>query len=97
ACASACGMGGMAGGCGGCYTVTYVDQKVTAYKAETETKDVKVTVNKWVDVKEDYKYMTTQPETKKQKVTTQELKSKEEAYKYTTMELKAFTEKVKVT
>ena len=39
-----CG-GGMSGDCGGCgtsYTVSYVDKKVTAYKCETETKDVKV-------------------------------------------------------
>lgn len=96
-CANPCGMGGMTAPCGVSYTVSYVDQKVTAYKTETEVKDVKVTVNKWVDEKQEYKYMTTQPETKKQKVTVQELKSKEEAYKYTTMEWASVKEKVKVT
>jgi hypothetical protein len=96
-CGSGCGMSGMTAGCGVGYTVSYVDQKVTAYKAETETKDVKVMVHKWVDEKQEYKYIVMQPVTTKQKVTVQELKSKEETYKYTTMEPVTVKEKVKVT
>lgn len=91
--------GGISGDCGGCstsYTVSYVDKKVTAYKCETETKDVKVTVNQWVDTKEDYKYMVCEPVVTKQKVTVQEMKTKEEPYKYTVMEPAQVKQIVKV-
>lgn len=93
-----CG-GGMSGDCGGCatsYTVSYVDKKVTCYKMETETKDVKVVVNEWVDSKEDYKYMECVPVVTKQKVTMQEMRTKEEAYKYTAMEMTQVKQLVKV-
>ncbi|MBA4066070.1 MAG: hypothetical protein C0501_20595 [Isosphaera sp.] len=86
---------GFGGGCGG-YTVSYVDQKVTAYKTETETKDVKVMVNKLVDVKEDFKYFECVAVPGKQKVTVQELKSKEEPYKWTVMEPTTVKQTVKV-
>jgi hypothetical protein len=85
---------GTGGGCG--YTVSYVDQKVTAYKTETETKDVKVMVNKLVDVKEDFKYFECVAVPGKQKVTFQELKSKEEPFKHTVMEPAAVKQTVKV-
>src|SRR5690348_14020485 len=53
------GYGAPCGGapCGGGYNVSYVEQKVTAYKTEWETKDVKVTVNEWVTAKEEFKYI----------------------------------------
>src|SRR6187402_2111189 len=82
--------------CGPQYTVSYVDQKVTAYKTETETKDVKVKVTKCVDVKEDYKYTVLEPVTIKQKVTVQETKTKVETYKYTVLTPVTTKEKVTV-
>ena len=82
--------------CGPQYTVSYVDQKVTAYKQEAKTRDVKVTVNEWVDVKEDYKYFTAKPVVTKQKVTVNEMQTKQEAYKYQAMEWTTVKEKVKV-
>lgn len=91
--------GGMSGDCGGCgtsYTVSYVDKKVTAYKCETETKDVKVIVNEWVDSKEDYKYTVCEPVITKQKVTVQQMQTKQEAYKYTVMEPTQVKQMVKV-
>ncbi len=60
-------------GCTTSYTVSYVDKKVTAYKAESEIKDVKVTVNELVDEKVDYKYIVCEPVTTKSKVIVQEL------------------------
>ena len=60
-CGTPCGTYGAAYGagapCGGGYTVSYVDKKVTAYKTEWETKDVKVMVNEWVSAKEEFKYV----------------------------------------
>src|SRR5438045_2852967 len=71
-CGTPCGTYGAAYGagapCGGGYTVSYVDKKVTAYKTEWETKDVKVMVNEWVSAKEEFKYVELVPETKKEKV-----------------------------
>jgi len=77
-------------------TVTYVDKKVTAYKAETEVKDVKVMVNEMVQTKEEYKYIVCEPFTTKQKVTYQEQRTKEEPYKYTVLAPITVKEKVKV-
>jgi len=78
-----CGMAG--GACAPQYTVSWVDQKVTAYKTETETKAVKVMVTKWVDAKEDYKYLELVPVTTKQKVVTQVQQTRVEEFKYTAM------------
>lgn len=86
-CAPACATPG---------TVTYVDKKVTCYKAETEVKDVKVMVNQLVEEKVEYKYTVCEPFTTKQKVTVQEMKTKEEPYKYTVMVPTVVKEKIKV-
>ncbi|HEV3438454.1 MAG TPA: hypothetical protein VG122_13915 [Gemmata sp.] len=83
-------------GCSTSFTVTYVDKKVTAYKAETELKDVKVTVNEWVDEKQDYKYMVCEPVITKSKVMIQQQMTKEEPYKYTVMVPTQVKEMVKV-
>lgn len=94
-----CGSSGMSGNCGSSatsYTVSYVDKKVTAYKCETVTKDVKVVVNEWVDSKQDYKYIVCEPVTSKKKVTVQEMRTKEEAFKYTAMEWREVKEKARV-
>jgi len=73
-----------------------VEQKVTAYKCETETKDVKVIVHEWRDVREEYKYVVCEPVITKQKVKVLEPRTKEETYKYTVMEPQHVKEKVKV-
>jgi hypothetical protein len=86
----------VAGPCAPQATVTYVEKKVTAYKTETETKDVKVMVTKLVDAKEDYKFMVCEPVVTKSKVTVMTMQTKEETYKYTVMQLVPVTEKVKV-
>src|SRR5207244_6908677 len=72
--------------CGPQYTVSYVEKKVTAYKPETKTKDVKVMVGEWQDVKETYKHMVAEPVVTKQKVTVCETRTKEETHKYMAME-----------
>jgi hypothetical protein len=76
--------------------VTYVEKKVTAYKAETKYKDVKVMVSEMVQEKVEYKYTVCEPFTTKQKVTVLEPKTKEEPYKYTVMVPTTVKEKVKV-
>ena len=68
--------------CAPSYSVTYVDKKVTAYKTETEVKDVKVTVNELVEAKVEYKYIECVPVTTKTKVMVNELVSAPETYKY---------------
>jgi hypothetical protein len=83
-------------GCSTSYTVTFVEKKVTAYKTETETKDVKVTVNEWVEAKEDYKYIVCEPFTTKQKVTVNEWAEAKEDYKYIVCEPFTTTQKVTV-
>jgi hypothetical protein len=82
-------------GCSTSYSVSYVDKKVTAYQAETETKDVKVMVNEWVDNKEEYKYMVCEPVTTKTKVMVNEWVETKETYKY--IICKPVTTKTKVT
>ena len=77
-------------------TVSWVDQKVTAYKTEWDTKDVKVKVNEWVTVKENFKYWECVPETKKQKVTCKEMVTKDVPVKYRVNEWVTTKEKVKV-
>jgi hypothetical protein len=77
-------------------TVTWVDKKVTAWKAETEVKDVKVMVSEWSETKEEYKYWVCEPITTKQKIVVHEMKTKEEPYKYTVLEPTTVKEKVKV-
>jgi hypothetical protein len=77
-------------------TVSYVDKKVTAYKTETEVKDVKVMVNQMVEEKVEYKYTVCEPFTTKQKVMVQEQRTKEEPYKYTVMVPTTVKEKIKV-
>ena len=63
-------------------TVTYVDQKVTAHKAEWKTKkvDIEVCENVWVDQK--YKYTVCEPVTTKSKVKVCEIKQTMEPFKY---------------
>jgi len=82
--------------CAPAYTVSYVDQKVTAYKTENYTQDVKVVEYTQVASKEDYKYLVCVPVAKKQKVTVYETRTKEEGFKYTVNELVAVKDKVKV-
>lgn len=82
--------------CSTSYTVTFVDKKVTAYKTETETKDVKVMVNEWVETKEDYKYIVCECVPVKSKVMVQQQMTKEEPYKYTVMTTVPTKEMVKV-
>jgi hypothetical protein len=94
--ASSCPSEYSTSSCASPVTVTYVDQKVTAYKTEVETKDVKVTVNEFVDVKEAYKYFECVPVTSKRKITVQEQKTKEEPYTYTVLTPTTVKEKVKV-
>jgi len=76
-------------------TVSYVDQKVTAYKTEWETKDVKVMTTKWVPTKEEYKYYVSQPVVTKQKSMVKEMQTKQEQYNYTVMEWTTVKERVK--
>jgi hypothetical protein len=83
-------------GCATPCTVTYVEKKVTAYKAETEVKDVKVMVNQMVETKEEYKYTVCEPLVTKQKVMVQEQRTKEEPHKYTVMTPTIVKEKIKV-
>jgi hypothetical protein len=55
----------------GCETpcnVTYVDQKVTAYKAEWKTKKVDIQVCEYTTVDQKYKYFVCEPVKSKQKV-----------------------------
>lgn len=93
-CATPCATA--AAPCAPQYTVSYVEKKVTAYKQEMKTKDVKVMVNEWVDTKETFKYIVAEPVVVKQKVTVHEMKTKEETYKYQAMEWATVKEKVKV-
>ncbi|MCS7021744.1 MAG: hypothetical protein NZ703_06830 [Gemmataceae bacterium] len=89
-------FGGRSASCAPPCPVTYVEQKVTAYKCETETKEVKVIVHEWRDVREEYKYMACEPVIVKQKVKVREPRIKEETYKYTVLEPQYVKEKVKV-
>lgn len=89
-------FGGRSSSCATPCSVTYVEQKVTAYKCETETKEVKVVVHEWRDVREEYKYTVREPVMTKQKVKVQEPRTKEETYKYTVLEPQHVKEKVKV-
>jgi hypothetical protein len=93
---TASAFGGRTASCATPCSVSYVEQKVTAYKCETETKDVKVIVHEWRDVREEYKYVVCEPVITKQKVKVLEPRTKEETYKYTVMEPQHVKEKVKV-
>jgi hypothetical protein len=82
--------------CDAGYTVAYVDQVVTAYKTETETKKEKVKVSKPTMVKESYKYWVCEPVTTKQEVTVHETKTKQVEVKYHVYETIQVKEKAKV-
>jgi hypothetical protein len=76
---------GIGGGCGhpcGGYNVSYVDQKVTCYRTEYETRDVPVKVCQWVPTQEQYTYTVNEPETRKQQVTVTQMQTKQEPYTY---------------
>lgn len=94
--ATASAFGSRTAACATPCPVSYVEQKVTAYKCETETKDVKVIVHEWRDVREEYKYTVCEPVMTKQKIKVLEPRTKEETYKYTVMERQYVKEKVKV-
>src|SRR5262245_44719410 len=68
--------------CGPAYTITWVEKKVTAYKTEWETKDVKVKVNERVKAKEEYKHPVNESVVTKQKVKVPQLQTKDKPYKY---------------
>ncbi len=94
--ASATAFGGRSGSCATPCTVSYVEQKVTAYKCQPETREVKVVVHEWRDVREEYKYTVCEPVTVKQKVKVLEPRTKEETFTYTAYEPQHVKEKVKV-
>src|SRR5688500_2504034 len=59
---------GCSTGCDTACTVTYVDQKVTAYKAEWKTRKVEVDVVDYKMVDQKYKYWVCEPVTTKSTV-----------------------------
>ncbi|HSQ56784.1 MAG TPA: hypothetical protein VLM40_13670 [Gemmata sp.] len=77
------------------YTVSYVDKKVTCYKPQMKTRDVKVMVSEWIDTKETFKCMVAEPVVTKQKVTVPEMRTKQEPYKYCVTEMHPEKQKVK--